>query len=77
MSTHATADAIDITGFGLADGREISLIDDWDGDDAKAAFLRAARESACRWFVTVLSPDYNALHADHFHLQSKGWGACR
>ncbi|WP_341367928.1 extensin family protein [Yoonia sp. BS5-3] len=77
MSTHATADAIDISGFGFADGRQISLLQDWVGTDAEAAFLRAARDGACEWFRLTLSPDYNSLHADHFHLQSKGWGSCR
>lgn len=76
-STHATADAIDITGFDFADGRRIRLISDWDDGTAEAMFLRSARDSACKWFATTLSPDYNSLHADHFHLQSRGWGACR
>lgn len=76
-STHATADAIDISGFELADGRQIRLIDDWNGQGNFAQFLRATRDSACDWFVTTLSPDYNALHADHFHLQNRGWGTCR
>ncbi|MEM7470277.1 MAG: extensin family protein [Pseudomonadota bacterium] len=74
MSLHATAEAIDIVGFGLADGRQLSLIADWDRE---AAFFRDVRDTACRWFKTVLSPDYNALHANHFHLQSRGWGTCR
>ena len=77
MSTHATADAIDISGFGLADGRRIKLIADWEGDGQRAAFLRAVRDGACKWFNLTLSPDYNRLHADHFHLQSRGWGLCR
>lgn len=77
MSTHATADAIDITGFGLADGTQIKLLDDWDPVGPKASFLRAARDGACEWFGLTLSPDYNRLHADHFHLQSRGWGGCR
>ena len=76
-STHATAQAIDITGFVLADGREIKLIDDWNGPAPFAEFLRRARDSACDWFGTTLGPDFNALHADHFHLQSRGWGTCR
>ena len=75
MSTHATADALDVTGFVLDDGRRLRLIEDWDGP--AAAFFRAARDGACDWFRTVLSPDYNTLHADHFHLQSRGWGTCR
>ncbi|MEL6959464.1 MAG: extensin family protein [Pseudomonadota bacterium] len=76
-STHATAEAIDITGFDLSDGRRIRLLEDWDDGTEVGAFLRAVQESACTWFVTTLGPDYNALHADHFHLQSRGWGACR
>lgn len=76
-STHAKAMAIDITGFDLADGSKIRLIDDWDGTQDEQTFLRAVRDSACVWFRLTLSPDYNALHADHFHLQSTGWGTCR
>lgn len=76
-STHATAEAIDITGFDLSDGRRLRLITDWNGDPASAAFLRSARDSACTWFATTLGPEYNSLHADHFHLQSTGWGTCR
>lgn len=76
-STHSTADAIDITGFDLSDGRTVRLIRDWDGVDAEAQFLRAVRDSACNWFATTLGPDFNSLHADHFHLQARGWGTCR
>lgn len=76
-STHATADAIDVSGFGLADGTQLRLIDDWDDGGPKGAFLRQARDSACDWFRVTLSPDYNRLHADHFHIQSSGWGTCR
>jgi len=77
MSTHATADAIDISGFELANGEKISLVEHWDDSENKSLFLKAVRDSSCEWFVTTLSPDYNRLHADHFHLQNKGWGSCR
>lgn len=77
MSTHATAEAIDVRGFGFADGSRVDLLADWAGSGADAAFLRAARDGSCRWFATTLGPDYNSLHADHFHLQSRGWGTCR
>ncbi|WP_342077409.1 extensin family protein [Yoonia sp. SS1-5] len=77
MSTHATANAIDIAGFRFADGTSAQLLRDWDSGDARAAFLTAARDGACDWFNLTLSPDYNSLHADHFHLQSTGWGLCR
>lgn len=79
-SEHATGNAIDIAGFVLADGRRISVLLDWQGDDAEARFLRAVRDGACDVFGTTLSPDYNALHADHLHLDQaqRGMGGfCR
>ncbi len=82
FSEHATADAVDILGFELADGRRLSVLRDWNGRPQDAAFLRAARDAACRVFSTVLSPDYNAAHRDHLHLDTAnrgpgGWRACR
>ncbi len=74
-SEHATAGAIDIRAFGLADGRQLALLRHWDGENA--AFLRDVWQTSCDWFRLVLSPEYNALHADHFHLQASGWGFCR
>lgn len=82
-SEHATANAIDISGFTLEDGRVLTLTEDWSSDepqDPEAAFLRAARNGACDVFGTVLSPEYNALHADHLHLDqaARGYGSyCR
>ncbi len=77
MSTHATGEAIDVRAFIMSDGREVSLLMDWNSNSSEADFLRAARNSSCTWFATTLGPDYNSLHADHFHLQSRGWGLCR
>jgi hypothetical protein len=81
-SEHATADAVDIAGFRLADGTRISVLEDWKGGGPKAAFLRDVRTGACKLFSTVLSPDYNAAHRDHLHLDEAergvmGWRACR
>lgn len=78
-SEHATGNAVDIAGFVLTDGTRISVLRDWPTDGANAEFLRRARDGACRSFSTVLGPDYNAAHADHFHLDMRGgWGGtCR
>lgn len=78
-SEHATANAIDIAAFVLENGRRISVLGEWEGDAEEATFLRAVRDGACGSFATVLSPDYNAAHADHFHLdQDDRWaGVCR
>ena len=45
-----------------------------------ASFLHRLRDGACRVFGTVLSPDYNAAHSDHLHLDqaARGFGGvCR
>ena len=124
-SRHATADAFDVAGFVLEDGRRVRVLADWggagppqaEGDTANAAassereaeaaaasgadadapvsdaiaepepapepltadaaFLRAVRDGACRWFDAVLGPDYNAAHADHFHFDRGGGRICR
>jgi hypothetical protein len=72
-SAHARAEAIDVSGFVLADGRRIVLKRDWDSGDAAAReFLRVVHQSACKRFGTVLGPEYNAAHEDHFHLEGSG-----
>ncbi|TKD51410.1 extensin-like domain-containing protein [Sphingomonas baiyangensis] len=75
FSEHATADALDVAGFRLSDGEEVSVLRDWDGTGAKAAFLREVRDGACDLYSTVLSPDYNAAHRDHFHVDQAERGA--
>ena len=76
-SRHATADAIDVVGFTLEKGRRIRVERDWGSGDADGLFLREVRDGACRVFDSVLGPDYNAAHRDHFHLDRGGWRACR
>jgi hypothetical protein len=79
-SGHATGAAIDVGAFVLEDGRRISVKGDWNGGSAQEReFLRTVRESACKRFGTVLSPDYNAAHHDHLHLEgvTSGRSYCR
>jgi len=76
VSEHATADAIDLAAFRLADGSSVSVLRDWNDPGPKGQFLRRVRDGACRVFATTLSPDYNAEHADHLHLDMQGWNQC-
>lgn len=77
-SAHAQAAAIDVAAFVLADGRRISVKGDWKGgSDAERQFLRTVHASACKRFGTVLGPDYNTAHEDHFHLEQGGGRYCR
>lgn len=77
LSQHASANALDIAGFRLADGQRVQLLKDWPGEGAKARFLRDVQASACDSFNTVLGPDYNAAHRNHFHLDMGFWQICR
>lgn len=73
MSAHATARAIDVAGFALADGRRYTVLRDWNSPDPKVrAFFATIQQSACKRFGTVLGPDYNAAHRDHLHVEIGG-----
>lgn len=78
LSGHAIANAADVGAFVLADGRRISVLGGWTSPDPQVrAFLTTVRRSACRRFGTVLSPDYNAAHANHLHLEDDAARFCR
>ena len=68
LSEHGHANAIDISGFNLADGRSITVKGGWRGDDRDRSFLRAVHAGACREFTTILGPDADRFHHDHFHF---------
>jgi hypothetical protein len=76
MSEHATANAIDIEGFRLENGRVISVLDGWSGAGRDRAFLREVRDGGCKVFQVVLSPDYNAAHRNHLHLDMGDFRIC-
>jgi len=69
LSEHSFGNALDIGGFVLADGREISLMRDWwRGDEQTRAFLMDVHRGSCGHFSTVLSPGSNAFHYNHIHV---------
>ncbi|MFD2192297.1 extensin family protein [Pistricoccus aurantiacus] len=76
-SAHAFAAALDVAAFTLEDGRRISVLEDWPKEEGKGEFLQEVHQGACRRFATVLGPDYNAAHANHFHLAMGGYRLCR
>lgn len=76
-SRHATADALDVAGFVLADGRHIHVQRDWPKENKRARFLREIHRGACRFFDTVLGPDSNSAHHDHFHFDRGLFGVRR
>ncbi len=77
LSEHAHANAVDVAAFVLEGGERVSVLDGWNGDGRARRFLRLIHTSACRRFGTVLSPDYNAAHHNHFHFDMSGQAYCR
>jgi hypothetical protein len=75
-SAHARAEAIDVAGFRFGNGKQVKVLDDWTRQGPESQFLHQVRADACHAFATVLSPDYNALHANHLHLEIGGTGPC-
>lgn len=69
LSEHAHGRAVDIAGFGLRDGREITLLTDWNRE-GRGQILRQMWRAACGPFGTVLGPNANAAHRDHFHFDT-------
>lgn len=76
-SEHATASALDVAAFQLEGGRSISVLNDWDDSGKDGEFLHDAEQGACQYFGTTLGPNYNAAHANHFHLGTRGVSFCR
>jgi hypothetical protein len=64
LSEHGRADALDVRGFRLADGRELGLTDINVAKDLR----QKVRSSACARFSTVLGPGSDGYHEEHVHL---------
>src|SRR4029078_12547023 len=69
LSRHATADAVDVAGFVLSNGRPTAVRRDWGSDDADGRFLRDVHDGACRIY-----DDRQALSAGEFITLAKKVG---
>ncbi len=79
ISEHGKGKAIDIAALQLRDGSEISVLDDW-GQGPKGRVLRRVHRQACGPFGTVLGPESDRFHRDHFHFDTarhRGGPYCR
>lgn len=69
ISEHGRGRAIDISAFRLRDGSEITVLNGWQNrKDGK--ILRQMHGAACGPFGTVLGPNANRFHLDHFHFDT-------
>jgi hypothetical protein len=68
ISEHGYGNAVDISSFHLANGKDIIVQDASNPYAASYAMLHGLRSSACGYFTTVLGPGSNEAHATHFHF---------
>jgi hypothetical protein len=69
LSFHGLADALDVVGFELEDGRRVEVEKGWaDALSSEGRLLRFAHDAACASFTTTLGPEANAEHHDHLHV---------
>ncbi len=69
ISEHGKGRAIDISGFILKDGSEITVLNGWKESRTSRA-LKAMHKGACGPFGTVLGPNSDRFHRDHFHFDT-------
>ena len=76
-SQHATANAADIGGFTLADGRSISIRGPVAGRNPGGSLPARGASRRMPLFPGRLGPDYNAAHHDHFHFDRGPFSRCK
>lgn len=72
LSEHAKGNAVDIAAVTLSDGSVITVLDDWSGS-SRSDLMRALHRSACGPFGTVLGPNSDRFHQNHFHFDSASY----
>lgn len=69
ISEHGRGRAIDISALYTKNGTEISVLKDW-GKGQEGRMLRQMHKAACGPFGTVLGPNADRFHRDHFHFDT-------
>jgi len=79
ISEHGRGNAIDIAAINLKNGVSLTVLKGWR-DPVQGPILKAAHRGACGTFGTVLGPEANRFHQDHFHFdvaRHRGGPYCR
>ncbi|MEM6637913.1 MAG: extensin family protein [Pseudomonadota bacterium] len=71
ISEHGKGNAIDISALTLANGQQLDVLRDWR-DPERGKLLRSMHVGACGPFDTVLGPNSDRYHRDHFHFDVRG-----
>ena len=73
ISEHGKGKAIDIAAINLNDGSQITVLEGWKSRRQKGK-LKKLHKAACGTFGTVLGPDADRHHRDHFHFDTARYG---
>ncbi|MEZ5669165.1 MAG: extensin family protein [Alphaproteobacteria bacterium] len=76
LSQHSHGLALDVAAFEMPDGQTISVENDFYASNKQGEFLRRLAERACGYFDTVLTPNSDRYHYNHFHLDLGSGGIC-
>jgi len=76
VSEHGHGRAIDIWGFALMDETRVSVDQHWRDRGPFGAYLRQVARKACDYFQVVLTPNTDAAHAKHLHVDIGPWKRC-
>jgi hypothetical protein len=69
LSEHARGHAVDISGLSFRDGSSLTVLRDWkSGRDGR--LMQSLHRAACGPFGTVLGPNSDRFHRDHFHFDT-------
>lgn len=69
-------EALDIAALRLANGERVTVLNGWKAATTQPR-LKAMLAASCGYYGNGLGPEYNAAHANHFHLGMRGFGLCR
>jgi hypothetical protein len=67
ISEHGRGKAVDIAGFVFADGKEWTVLKDYNKT------IRKAQKAACGIFGTTLGPGSDGYHENHLHFDTASY----
>ncbi len=73
ISEHGRGKAIDISAINLRNGQSISVLKGWR-DPSVGPVMKRLHAGACGPFGTVLGPNSDRFHQDHFHFDTARHG---